>query len=135
MSKRNSSTAGNSACPCGSGLAYSACCEPLHQGQPAANAEALMRSRYSAFALELPDYIQHSWHASTRPSSAIAEAEPARWLGLRIERFETQAEDRATVEFKARYKIGGRAFALHETSRFVREGGHWFYVDGVIHGR
>jgi SEC-C motif-containing protein len=95
-----------------------------------------MRSRYSAFALNLPEYIQRSWHASTRPAPAVAGNEaPSRWLGLRIGRTEALAENRASVEFRARYKVGGRAFALHETSRFVREGGHWFYVDGDLHDR
>jgi SEC-C motif-containing protein len=121
-----------SACPCGTGRPYATCCEPLHNGQPAPSAEALMRSRYSAFALDLPEYIQRSWHVSTRPAP-VADAAPTRWLGLRIEHTETLADDRATVEFSARYKVGGRAFVLRETSRFVREGGHWFYVDGDVH--
>lgn len=130
---RRSRTAADS-CPCGSGTPYAACCKPLHDGAPAASAEALMRSRYSAFALELTDYIQRSWHVTTRPAPAAADA-PAQWLGLRIERSEALGDDRATVEFIARYKVNGRAFALHETSRFVREGAHWFYVDGIIHAR
>ncbi len=94
-----------------------------------------MRSRYSAFVLDLPEYIQRSWHSSTRPAPTADDNAATRWLGLRIERAEALAEDRATVEFSARYKIAGRAFVLRETSRFVREDGHWFYVDGVIHER
>jgi SEC-C motif-containing protein len=117
------------------GRAYAACCEPLHSGEPAPSAEALMRSRYTAFVLDLPEYIQRSWHVSTRPAPAADDSRPTQWLGLRIEGVDALAADRATVEFSARYKIGGRAFALRETSRFVREDGHWFYVDGVIHNR
>ena len=92
-----------------------------------------MRSRYTAFVRGLPDYIQSSWHSSTRPAPAAADT-PTQWLGLRVERVEGQDESHATVEFSARYKVGGRAFVLRETSRFVREGGHWYYLDGVIDG-
>lgn len=90
-----------------------------------------MRSRYSAFALDLPEYIQRSWHASKRPPPA-ADPQPARWLGLRVDRHQPIDASHAIVEFIARYKIGGRAYVLRETSRFVREDGHWFYVDGDI---
>src|SRR5690606_39678562 len=55
-------------CPCQSGQAYADCCQSLHQGAPASSPEALMRSRYSAFVLGLEDYLQRSWHLSTRPS-------------------------------------------------------------------
>ncbi len=91
-----------------------------------------MRSRYSAFALGLDDYIQRSWHASTRPPASAAEREPLRWIGLAIKRHQQADDAHAIVEFVARYKINGRAFALHETSRFVRENGHWFYLDGAV---
>jgi SEC-C motif-containing protein len=101
---------------------------------PAASAEALMRSRYSAFALDLPEYIQRSWHISTRPlqNRLLDDSEQTRWLGLKIRRHDIIDADHARVEFSARYKIGGRAFVLREVSRFVREHQHWFYVDGDI---
>jgi SEC-C motif-containing protein len=120
------------ACPCGSGKTYAQCCEPLHLGAAAGTAEALMRSRYSAFVLNLQNYIQRSWHSSTRPAPMQVEPDGMRWLGLRIKRHEIIDADHALVEFTARYKIAGRAFALHEISRFVRENGHWFYLDGTI---
>jgi SEC-C motif-containing protein len=93
-----------------------------------------MRSRYSAFCLDLPEYLERSWHSSTRPGHTTTENEPVkpRWIGLRIKRHETIDDDHALVEFAARYKVGGRVFVLHEISRFVRENGHWFYVDGVF---
>lgn len=118
-------------CPCGSGTAYARCCEPFHQGsRPAPTAEALMRSRYSAFVLDLRDYLLASWHASTRPA-ALDPAEPGlKWLGLEVRRHDVQDADHATVEFVARSKLAGRAHRLHETSRFVREDGRWYYVDG-----
>jgi SEC-C motif-containing protein len=119
------------ACPCGSGKAYCDCCEPLHRGAPADSAEALMRSRYAAFALGLADYIQSSWHPSTRPPPQSTEAGP-QWIGLAVKRHEPIDAEHAVVEFVARYKINGRAHALREISRFVREDGRWFYVDGVL---
>jgi len=119
-------------CPCG-GSDYAGCCGRYHGGTPAPDAAALMRSRYSAFALGLDEYIQRSWHASKRPSlSDINGNEKSHWIGLQIQRHEQLDSDHATVEFVARYKINGRAFVLQETSRFVREDGHWFYVDGLV---
>jgi SEC-C motif-containing protein len=89
-----------------------------------------MRSRYSAFVLELQDYLLDSWHPSTRPAAVDFER-GVRWLGLDVKRHLPQGEDRAIVEFVARSKHGGRAHRLHETSRFVREDGRWFYVDAL----
>jgi SEC-C motif domain protein len=124
-------------CPCGDPRGYAACCRPLHQGQPAADAEALMRSRYSAYVLRDEDYLLSSWHPDTRPASLrLGVQQPApTWLGLAIKSHEPQDENHAVVEFVARYRTGGgRAQRLHERSRFVREDGRWFYVDGDILG-
>lgn len=119
-------------CPCGRGR-YDACCGPLHAGVPAADAEALMRSRYSAYAFELADYLLATWHESTRPATLDLRNEPPlRWLGLEIKRH-APAGDTAVVEFVARHRQGGgRAGRLHETSRFVRERELWWYVDGDV---
>lgn len=122
-----------SPCPCGSGRDYAQCCGPLHEGAPAADAEALMRSRYSAYALGLGQYLHDSWHASTRPADFDPDAlgPPATWLGLSIKRHLQTGTDSAEVEFIARYRVGGgSAVRLHEHSRFLREHGHWFYLDG-----
>ena len=120
-------------CPCGGGQRYTACCGPLHAGeQPAASAEALMRSRYSAYVLKLADYLLATWHPSTRPSELDLAADDSKWLGLDVKRHEVQDDDRAMVEFVARYRIAGRGHRLHELSRFVREDGRWFYVDGDL---
>jgi len=122
-----------SACPCGSGLAYPACCGRWHAGAAAPTAEALMRSRYSAFVLGLAPYLLATWHASTRPGTLdLDEAGATKWLGLEIKRAGQQDENHATVEFVARYRIAGRGHRLHELSRFVREDGRWFYVDGDV---
>jgi SEC-C motif-containing protein len=89
-----------------------------------------MRSRYTAFVLGLTGYLLDTWHPSTRPA-ALAPNEPRlRWLGLEVRRHAQQDETHATVEFVARSKLGGRAHRLHETSRFLREDGRWYYVDG-----
>ena len=121
------------ACPCGSGLAYAACCGPLHLGnKKASTAEALMRSRYAAYVLKLEDYLLATWHASTRPSELELSADDSKWLGLDVRAHRQQDETHATVEFVARYRIAGRSHRLHELSRFVFEDGRWFYVDGQL---
>ncbi len=92
-----------------------------------------MRSRYVAYALGLEPYLLTTWHASTRPACLSLETEPRpRWIGLTIQRCESHGEEQGTVEFVARYRIGGRAYRMRETSQFVREDGRWFYVDGAI---
>ncbi len=121
-------------CPCGLPLPYARCCGRWLDGAPpvpAPDAEALMRSRYSAFVLQRADYLLASWHTSTRPPTI--DFEPGlHWLGLQVKAHSQQDADHATVEFVARSKLGGRAHRLHETSRFVCEQGRWFYVDGDI---
>jgi SEC-C motif-containing protein len=116
-------------CPCGTPKDYDNCCGAHHAGRAAPTAEALMRSRYSAYALALEPYLQATWHASTRPPGPLTDA-ATRWLGLSIKRHEMTGADAAIVEFVARYKIAGRAHRLHEVSRFVRENGRWYYLDG-----
>jgi SEC-C motif-containing protein len=123
----------NAPCPCGTGLAYASCCGRFHGGSAVApTAEALMRSRYSAFVLDQLNYLLATWHPSTRPA-ALAPNEPGlRWLGLSIKSHVQNDESHATVAFVARSKRGGRAHRLTETSRFVREDGRWYYVDGDL---
>ena len=119
-------------CPCGSALSYAACCGRYHEGPQhlqAPSAEALMRSRYSAFVLGLRDYLLATWHTSTRPAHLEADPPGMKWLGLDVKHTSQQDADHATVEFVARSKLAGRAHRRHEVSRFVREEGRWFYVD------
>jgi SEC-C motif domain protein len=119
-------------CPCRRDKRYSLCCEPTHQGEKAAvSAEALMRSRYSAYVFGLTDYLLATWHTSTRPASLVLNPK-TQWLGLEVRRADTRGEE-ALVEFVARSKTNGKALRMHETSRFVFEGRRWFYVDGVHH--
>lgn len=118
-------------CPCGRPAALARCCGALHAGAPAADAEALMRSRYSAFVLDRRAYLLQTWHPSTRPASLPAPEPGLRWLGLQVRRHQATGPDEAVVEFVARSKLGGRAHRLHECSRFVREGGRWTYVEAL----
>jgi len=119
-------------CPCGSQKTYTDCCARYVDGsEPAPGAEALMRSRYTAYTLLREDYLLSTWHPSTRPASlGLADEAPTKWLGLEVKRHEQHDANHALVEFVARYKVNGRAQRLHETSRFVREGGRWLYVEG-----
>ncbi|GLQ51674.1 YchJ family protein [Dyella flava] len=119
-------------CPCGNDAGYARCCGPLHEGGVAHTAEALMRSRYSAYVLKREDYLLATWHPSTRPASLkLAAQQPApTWLGLDVKRHE-EAGVHATVEFIARLRYGGgKAQRMHEISRFVQEQGRWYYLDG-----
>ena len=129
-------------CPCLSGNSYGDCCAPIHRGAGLApTAERLMRSRFSAFALGLPEYLLDSWHPSTRPEEL--ELDPhLRWQLLDILRTERGGPfDRSgIVEFRATFRDGTGTVTgtggstrgeLHETSSFVREGQRWYYVDGV----
>ena len=116
-------------CPCGA-ADYATCCGRYHGGASAPDAESLMRSRYSAYVLGLEAYLLATWHPGTRPAALDLAADNAKWLGLEVKKHTPESADRATVEFVARYKISGRAHRLHEISRFVREEGRWFYVDG-----
>ena len=120
-------------CPCGLGLPYGECCGVFHQGQAAApTAEALMRSRYSAFSVGDEPYLLRTWHRSTRPTSLGLD--PAqRWVRLEILATEggSAFHSEGSVEFRAHYREHGQEDVLHERSRFVRDGGAWVYLDGV----
>jgi len=118
-------------CPCGAGN-YDHCCGLYHAGLPAADAQTLMRSRYSAYVLKLKDYLLSTWHPDTRP--ATLDLSDDKWLGLELKKHLIESANHATVEFIARYKIGGRAYRLHEISRFVRENERWLYLDGSFPG-
>jgi SEC-C motif domain protein len=124
-------------CPCGRSTAKSqpmdlaSCCGMYHAGQPAPDAESLMRSRYCAFVLGDVPYLLATWHNSQRPAELMLEP-GAKWLGLQIKQHRVKGEHSAEVEFVARFRVGGKAVRQHERSRFVREEGRWFYVDGDV---
>ena len=122
-------------CPCGTDRAYAACCGRYHAGEAAPDAEALMRSRYSAFVTGNADYLRATWHPDTRPDELGMDAPGSprtMWLGLSVKQHRVTGPETAEVEFVARYRVGGggSAVRLHERSRFVRIDGRWLYVDG-----
>jgi len=119
-------------CPCGSHKLYRDCCGRYHAGAVAPDAQALMRSRYSAYVLADRDYLLRTWHATTRPESLdLGPPGAVRWLGLAVRQHQVIDADHAQVEFIARSRAGGGpATRLHEISQFVREDGCWYYVDG-----
>ncbi|HRD71639.1 MAG TPA: YchJ family metal-binding protein [Aquimonas sp.] len=125
-----------SACPCGSGKSYDACCGVYHGGAPVPNAEALMRARYTAYVQRRSDFLLATWHESTRPATLDLSDRPGlrtNWLGLQVISFRQMDAQRAEVSFIARLRIGaGGAQRIVERSQFVFENGQWLYVDGEI---
>lgn len=125
-------------CPCGSGDVLGACCGPvLRRERRAPTAEALMRSRYTAFAVRDLEHLLRSWHPTTAPSRedlAASLAEEVRWLRLEIHSTTAGGpfDDAGTVEFTAISKGPGGRAVQHEISRFVREDGVWLYLDGRV---
>lgn len=125
----------DSPCPCGTGLSYAECCGPLHAGaRQAATAVALMRSRFSAFAVGEVGYLLVSWHPDTRPTDLSLD-ETVEWRRLQIVDTEAGGEDdtEGVVEFRAQYAHDGKRHILHERSRFERLKGRWHYLDGQIY--
>lgn len=124
------------ACPCGSGEEYAACCAAyVIDGEPAPTAEALMRSRYTAYVVGDRDHLLRTWHPRTRPAD-VDVSESVRFTRLEIIRTEGGTTDdvMGQVEFRAYWKSGaGNARqdgVLHEASVFHRRAGRWFYMDG-----
>ncbi|MDN6303537.1 MAG: YchJ family protein [Brachybacterium sp.] len=128
----------DSRCPCGSGDTFGACCRPvLRQERRAATAAALMRSRYTAFTVRDVDHLLRTWHPRTRPGRAAlldSLSDEVRWLRLDVHSTSAGGpfDDAGTVEFTALSKGPRGREAQRELSRFVREGGHWLYVDGDV---
>lgn len=125
------------ACPCGKldakkqPVAYDACCgQYIDGGLNAPDAQSLMRSRYSAFVDEKAGYLLDTWHMSQRPESLSFEP-GVKWLGLQVQNHKVIDDLHAEVTFVARQRDRtGRAIRLNERSRFICEGGCWYYVDG-----
>ncbi|OZG31033.1 hypothetical protein BH683_001050 [Williamsia sp. 1138] len=122
-------------CPCTSGLPFDDCCRPVVAGdRPAPTAQALMRSRFTAFATGDRDYLLHSWHPRTRPAELDLD-DAMRWYRLEIEstRGGSPFDSTGEVAFTAFYRVqGGTAGSLMERSTFERLDGRWVYVDGTI---
>ena len=119
-------------CPCGSGKPFKLCCQPyVEQTSNAPTAEALMRSRYSAFTLLNEEYLRYSWHPDTCPKQIRLNGN-TQWLGLKIKNTVAGdvSDDTGEVEFVARNKVNGKASRLHECSRFSRYNNRWVYLNG-----
>ena len=102
-------------------------------GDPAPTAERLMRSRFTAFVVGDARHLAATWHPGTRPDDLDLDS-AQRWTGLEILEVEAGAEDdaRGIVEFRASWRYGGERGVLHERSRFVRQSGRWWYLDGNV---
>ena len=121
-------------CPCGSSNPYTQCCESFIEGKITPDtAEKLMRSRYSAYALQADKYLLETWHPTTRPKNNPSDDEDASttWKNLEILRTEKglKNDTDGIVEFIAQCEIKGNSSHVHETSNFVYEDGRWYYVD------
>ncbi|OUS31568.1 hypothetical protein A9Q99_03080 [Gammaproteobacteria bacterium 45_16_T64] len=124
-------------CPCGSSQSYATCCQPYHLGsQVADSAETLMRSRYSAYAKGHINYLLSTRHKSTRHLDSVGSLQQSiqrtQWTKLSITHCAQgkAADKNGTVTFEAHYLEQGKHGILTETSRFIREGQQWYYVDG-----
>ncbi len=128
----------NAPCPCQSGRKYKRCCRPLHRGAPAPSPEALMRSRYAAYALGIPDYIIRTTH----PDGPVWERDRDAWQRS-IEAFSTSCSfdgltildssargDRGEVHFRAQLDDQGTDRSFAERSLFYRHDGRWKYHSG-----
>jgi SEC-C motif-containing protein len=122
-------------CFCGSELDFSQCCKPYLQGKAAPTAQALMRSRYTAYVRRDGAYLHRTWSAATRPSqNSLNQLAPTQWTGLTVIRTEAGDINDSTgiVEFIAHWQeTNGTTHQLHETSQFAREKGRWVYVKGI----
>jgi len=123
------------ACLCGSGINYVDCCGLYHDSATLpATAEALMRSRFTAYAQRNADYLRATWDSGRCPDVIDFSRETAVWQRLEVVDTKKggQHDDKGVVEFKAYYLQDGEACVLHEVSRFIKKDGRWFYLDGVI---
>jgi SEC-C motif-containing protein len=155
-SSENKLALGQGACPCGSGLPYKACCKVYHDGKELPeSAEALMRSRYSAYAKKLVKYIVETTHPenplaksttdNTSPSAlekdVKATCDKINWEKLKVlECRDGSSANEAYVTFQTYFKVGGQkgqraqgwyTQSFVEDSRFLKEDGKWLYVDGT----
>ncbi|WP_198395434.1 YchJ family protein [Brevibacterium antiquum] len=115
------------------GADYDDCCRPALDGQAwPTTAEALMRSRYTAFARGNEDHLFRTWHAKTRPAD-IGLGTDTTWLGLKIigTTGGSESEETGTVHFRATCRDHLGEHTLEENSAFVRRAGRWVYLDAI----
>lgn len=126
----------NQPCPCGSGATYADCCHPIHQ-QPlqAATPEQLMRARFCAHILKLVDFVVTTYHSSCQAESqreGIEESVNLEWTRLEVIDAPEASNDEGFVEFKAYLIEDGSEQCMHERSRFIKEEGQWYYIEGAF---
>jgi SEC-C motif-containing protein len=122
-------------CLCGSNTHYSACCQPFHHHeQSPLTAEALMRSRYSGYAMRNTAYLLETWDKSTCPTDIDFSKEEVTWTKLEIISVKKgrEKDKKGIVEFKAYYTSEAEEYVLNELSRFIKVSGRWVYMDGVV---
>jgi SEC-C motif-containing protein len=126
-------------CPCGSQQQFTNCCGPyLANKKKPKTAEALMRSRYSAFVVGEIDYIFNTHHESTRSELDIegvrSWATESDWKGLKIHGTEKgqETDSEGKVEFSCLFNYAGKDQSHHELSTFKKENGEWYFVDGTL---
>ncbi|WP_276307862.1 YchJ family protein [Alteromonas flava] len=124
------------ACPCGSGRSHSSCCGPLIEGKSTASSpQALMRSRYTAYAIKAFDYVLDTYATQSRPSISASDLandnQNTTWLRLVVHEYE-QGLSTGKVSFSAFYKDKQNIYCLAEGSRFVLENDEWRYLDGEL---
>lgn len=121
-------------CPCGSGKQYKNCCQPIHIDHAnAKKPEQLMRARYSAYVLNLVDFIIATYHpdcnAAEDRDGIVAGCE-LNWTKLAVKECSLASNTEGYVHFKAFFIEDGQSQCLEERSRFLKVNGLWFYVDG-----
>ena len=126
-------------CICGLGESTETCCQPVIDGKKqAATAEALMRSRYTAYVVGAVDYLEESIHPDHRDgvdrASTKAWSENATWSGLEILATEAGGpnDEKGIVEFRAKFSMKGLAQEHHERAQFEKLKGRWYFVDGEL---
>ncbi len=122
-------------CLCGSNLNYTQCCGLLHSGENnALNAEQLMRSRFTAYAMQNADYLLQTWDSSTRPEAIDFSKETGEWTRLEIlmTKKGLNKDSKGVVEFRAYFTQDSEEKVMNEISRFVKKQGQWYYLDGKV---
>lgn len=122
-------------CLCGNHVDYAACCQLFHTSNKyPSTAEALMRSRFTAYAMHDEAYLLKTWDANKRPKNIDFSKEKAHWTKLEIVKTKKGGEkdSKGIVEFKAYYQDDNSEYVMNEISRFIKQAGRWFYLDGVV---
>ena len=124
-----------SMCLCGSGKPYSLCCHPFHfEIELPVTAESLMRSRFTAYAIQNEGYLLQTWDATKRPKKIDFSKEEAEWTQLEIVNIKKgkEKDSKGIVDFKAYYMLENEEYVMNEMSRFKKTQGKWYYLGGLV---